>query len=268
MIIIECENQGLRKNVFEFISLKFPQYLLGEIFVAIKIQNDICKFKLKVKDYTLDKKIFFEDLRNLSYKIRRLIFDTFVDKSFFKKNYGILTGVRPQKLASKVFLENSYGKSKEILKDKYKIPEEDIKFLYEIYNNQKEFYNLSEEYNLYIHIPFCPTRCNYCSFDTIIVKEDKIRDYVKTLLFEIEEISKNFSKKPLSIYIGGGTPTSIGKKYLANIIERILLCFGQPEEFSVECGRVDTFNIEILNMLKNNNVNRISINPQSFNEEL
>lgn len=92
--------------------------------------------------------------------------------------------------------------------------------------------------------------------------------YTKNLVEDIKNYKLDFLSEPNSLYIGGGTPASIGLNNLEKIINVILKKFKNTKEFTVECGRIDSLNVEILEMLKNNGVNRISLNPQTFNENV
>src|SRR5699024_1579169 len=112
-------------------------------------------------------------------------------------------------------------------------------FLYKIYKNQEDIRITSniDKYNVYVHIPFCPSRCLYCSFDTTIENKEKMDLYTKNLVEDINSYKLEFSGKANSIYIGGGTPTSIGLDNLEKIIDSINNKFGHTREFTVECGR-------------------------------
>lgn len=270
MIVIECENEALKKSIFEFFRMKLPK--------------DYKKLAFNIKIKVLDEFIFLEifgekinksarlDIKNdkSHFVINRYLFDLFSNYKNFDSSFGILTGVRPLKLLSKVFEFNTYEDSFKILFDKYRINKCDADFLYRIYKNQESLRKSSNinNYNVYVHIPFCPSRCLYCSFDTTIENKEKMDAYTKNLIDYIKSYELNFSKKPNSIYIGGGTPTAIGKENLEKIIDAVLEKFSSAREFTVECGRIDRLSIEILKMLKTRGVNRISLNPQSFNEEV
>ena len=270
MIVIECENEALKKSIFEFFRMKLPK--------------DYKKLAFNIKIKVLDEFIFLEifgekinksarlDIKNDKphFVINRYLFDLFSNYKNFDSSFGILTGVRPLKLLSKVFEFNTYEDSFKILFDNYRMNKCDADFLYRIYKNQESLRKSSNinNYNVYVHIPFCPSRCLYCSFDTTIENKEKMDAYTKNLIDDIKSYELNFSKKPNSIYIGGGTPTAIGKENLEKIIDAVLEKFSSAREFTVECGRIDSLSIEILKMLKTRGVNRISLNPQSFNEEV
>ena len=135
---------------------------------------------------------------------------------------------------------------------------------------QEPIRNDGDGYDVFVFIPFCPTRCTYCSFVSVPIDKQKklIEPYVECLLKEIEFIKEVVEKKNLKIrtvYVGGGTPTSIPMELLDKILGS--LEWFKPFEFTVEAGRPDTINFDILTMLKSHGVSRISINPQTFNDK-
>ena len=123
---------------------------------------------------------------------------------------------------------------------------------------------------LYIGIPFCPTRCLYCSFTSYPLKQyaAKADNYIDCLIKEMEDARRYTDGRELeSIYIGGGTPTSLNEAQLDRVLCAVEKNFGMPEEYTVEAGRPDTLTREKLRILKGHNVNRISINPQTLNDK-
>lgn len=133
--------------------------------------------------------------------------------------------------------------------------------------------SLCNGFSLYISIPFCPTRCSYCSFVSQSVEKAKklVPEYVRLLVKEIEHTGELSAKAGLvlqTVYIGGGTPTTLSAQQLDEVIKAVYKSFDTSSllEFTVEAGRPDTITIEKLLTLKNNNIDRISINPQTFND--
>lgn len=270
MIVIENESEGLKKSIFEFFRMKLPKDYKNLDF-NLKIRNFDDYIFIEIFGSEINKSAKL-DIKNDKphFIIKRYLFDLFSNYKYFDSSFGILTGVRPLKLLSKIFKSYTYEDSIRMLFDKYRINQDEGDFLYRIYKNQeiiRENSNLNN-YNVYVHIPFCPSRCLYCSFDTTIKNKEKMDVYTKNLIYDIKNYKLDFSGFPNSIYIGGGTPTAIGKENLEKIIDAVLEKFGRTQEFTVECGRIDSLSIEILEMLKSKGVNRISLNPQSFNEEI
>jgi len=138
---------------------------------------------------------------------------------------------------------------------------------------RKYIYPLNKNrFSLYVSIPFCPSRCIYCSFPSVPVNRyiNMIENYREKVIWEIEKIRELMDGKFINtVYIGGGTPTAIPSKDLEKIIQAVYLNFGKDniKEFTVEAGRPDTINEEVLSMLNENDIDRISINPQTMNDE-
>ncbi len=186
--------------------------------------------------------------------------------------WGILTGVRPAKLVSEAWLEGqSTDEIRKTFKDKYLVSDEKLNLMIRVAEEEKKIVEGGiGKVGLYIGIPFCPTRCLYCSFTSYPLKQygTKVDDYVDALIKEIEFTKDYFSDKEIeSLYIGGGTPTSLNEKQLDKLLTNVEKCFKIPVEFTVEAGRPDTITEEKLKILKEHNVSRISINPQTLNDE-
>jgi len=191
-----------------------------------------------------------------------------------KAPWGILTGVRPLKIVHDLLDKNyDYDSIIDILTKGYKLFSEKAELLLNIAKKQRKYlYPLDDRrFSLYIAIPFCPTRCVYCSFPSCSIDKfgHMVDMYTDKLIYEIDEIGKLMADYNIStVYIGGGTPTAIPIKNLERIIQAVYRNFGKEniEEFTVEAGRPDTINYEMLSMLKDNHIDRISINPQTMND--
>lgn len=188
--------------------------------------------------------------------------------------WGILTGIRPGKIVDELFEKGTKEENVfKILIKEYKLSKDNAKLIIDISKRQSKFiYPINKDkYSLYISIPFCPSRCIYCSFPSLPIKRfnKQVSSYIDTLTYELKGISRIMKGKKLnSVYIGGGTPTSIPTIDLEKIIQTVYQEFGENiKEFTVEAGRPDTINKEVLKMLKENHINRISINPQTMNDK-
>ncbi|MCK9268536.1 MAG: coproporphyrinogen dehydrogenase HemZ, partial [Alkaliphilus sp.] len=192
-----------------------------------------------------------------------------------KVPWGILTGIRPTKIVHSL-LEQGLDEEEilSILIDEYYIDNDKAMLLLNIAKIEHGFvYPVDEKkISLYIGIPFCPTRCLYCSFPSNSLKRSShlLDDYVDTLCKEIEGVAgsiKKTGKKVQTIYIGGGTPTTLSIPRFASIFDTIkrVVDLNYLEEFTVEAGRPDTIDYEKLMFLKKEGVTRISINPQTMN---
>jgi oxygen-independent coproporphyrinogen-3 oxidase len=196
------------------------------------------------------------------------------------QQWGILTGVRPTKL-----LHNKLQEGKMIeaahteLKEDYKIQDHKIALMQSIVDRQlhviPDLYELGKEVSIYIGIPFCPTKCAYCTFPAFAIngKQGKVDSFLGGLHYEMREIGRWLKENHISIttiYYGGGTPTSITAEEMDMLYEEMYNSFPSVEkvrEITVEAGRPDTITPEKLDVLNKWNIDRISINPQSYIQE-
>ncbi len=186
--------------------------------------------------------------------------------------WGILTGVRPAKLVSEAWEKGESTESiRKTFKEKYFVSDEKLELMIRVANEEKKIVeNGYKKAGLYIGIPFCPTRCLYCSFTSYPLKQynDRVDRYVDALIKEMESSKKFLDGIEIeSIYIGGGTPTSLNERQLEKLLNSVEKNFKIPLEYTVEAGRPDTINEEKLKILKDHNVSRLSINPQTLNEK-
>lgn len=207
--------------------------------------------------------------------VKKTIYDSLISIANRNMPWGILTGIRPNKIVHDL-LDRGLKEDKilSILINQYKLDKSKGDLILNIAKDQRNYiYPLNKDrYSLYISIPFCPTKCVYCSFPSVAVGKyrDIIEDYVDKLLWEIRMIKDLMKDKNIhTVYIGGGTPTAIPSKDLERIIEEVYINFGKDniKEFTVEAGRPDTINKEVLTMLNKYDIDRISINPQTMNDE-
>lgn len=192
-------------------------------------------------------------------------------------DYGILTGVRVVKI---LITAKKFSKSNEeinhILRNTYEVKEEKIKLLWDILKIEEKYIDEdinNKNYNLYIGIPFCPSKCSYCSFTSYVnCPGKKIDSYLDTLIYEIEktiELAINRKLNLHTIYIGGGTPSVLNEEQLNRIFDILKKFYDlyRIKEITFEAGRPDTIDENKLICLKSNFVNRISINPQTMNDK-
>lgn len=184
--------------------------------------------------------------------------------------WGSLTGVRPTKLARDLI---EYGEMKaytvaEILERDYFVSKDKAELVANIMRNQKCIIRNDNLVDLYVNIPICPTRCSYCSFisSELSMVKALVDKYIEVLIKELNAVKEIIKQKAYivrTIYIGGGTPSVLTAKQLEKLLQELNF---PVTEFTVECGRADTITSEKLEVLKNNGVTRISINPQTFCE--
>ncbi|GGB02091.1 coproporphyrinogen III oxidase [Macrococcus hajekii] len=195
------------------------------------------------------------------------------------QSWGTLTGIRPTKLYHRYFRQGlSHEAISDRLKTDYLISQEKLDLMQEIVHIQNvaipDLYDLRREVSIYIGIPFCPTKCAYCTFPaySILVHKNDVPEFLVGLLHEIAVTGKwlkDHDIKVTTIYFGGGTPTSITPKDLKMLLEQCYASFDMTavREVTVEAGRPDTIDEETLRVLNDFNIDRISINPQSFTDE-
>lgn len=182
-----------------------------------------------------------------------------------KMPWGALTGIRPTKMA---YMEQAAGRDYHELFAKMQVSAENVKLVEDILAAQQGIYSTAGSADLFISIPFCPTKCAYCSFITAPI--DRIRHflapYLACLEKELAEIAP-ICQNLRSIYIGGGTPFVLNEEELERVLKAIAPLVKEGVEYTVEAGRPDVFTEEKLRLLKEYGVNRICINPQSFSDE-
>ena len=192
--------------------------------------------------------------------------------------WGALAGVRPTKLSTKHMLEGGTAKSADkMLRDIYYVTPERRKLAIDCSTSTVNAANLldKDDISLYVGIPFCPTRCAYCSFvsRTIGKKTELLNPYLEALLKEIQVSGKlldQSGKKLRTIYIGGGTPTSLSSPQMAYLMDAIRDNFDLSRciEFTVEGGRPDTLDAEKLRTIAQHGADRMSINPQTMEDHV
>lgn len=190
--------------------------------------------------------------------------------------WGTLTGIRPTKIPMKLLEEGrSRTEIASYMRETYFASEEKIHLSIDI--AERELALLSQidyenGYSLYIGIPFCPTTCLYCSFTSypLFSWAKRVDEYLDALEKEIDFVAARFAGKHLnSIYIGGGTPTTLEPYQLDRLIRKIKSSFDLSDcrEFTVEAGRPDSITEEKLKVLRTHGISRISINPQTMKDE-
>ena len=246
--------------------------------ILFDIQREENLIKIKVSSENLNKNTEFSYI-DLENKIEDQIL-TMCKISLLKllnKNYawGSLMGVRPTKVLRRLLINGcDYKEARKILKDFYLVTDDKINLMETVVKKELELLD-KEHINLYLGIPFCPTKCKYCSFASYEIDGGVGRfydDFVETLLKEIQIIGdflKTYNKKVSSIYFGGGTPSTLTEIDLERVLKKLLenIDMSDVKEFTFEAGREDSLNIEKLEIMKKYSVDRISLNPQSFNLE-
>ena len=192
--------------------------------------------------------------------------------------WGALAGVRPTKITTKHMLEGGTPKSADkLLKDVYYVTPERRELAIDCSRSTVAAANLLEkdDISLYVGIPFCPTRCTYCSFvsRTIGKKTELLNPYLAALMQELAvtgKLLRQSGKHVRTVYIGGGTPTTLTTPQMAYLLDAIRDSFDLSRciEFTVEGGRPDTLDAEKLRTIRQHGADRMSINPQTMEDHV
>lgn len=248
-----------------------PPYIYTEVSDKITISVNIGSFN---KSETAVKKLTDDDNELVS---AQLLYKLLCDFTGLTQPWGILTGVRPVKLLRRLAEESSEEQAVKKFEKDFFVSNEKIALSRETEHNERKILELSkpESFSLYVGIPFCPSRCSYCSFVMASIEraEKLIEPYTKLLCEEIKrtaEIANKLGLRLETVYFGGGTPTTLSAEQLDTVLGTVNNSFDMStcREFTVEAGRPDTIDIAKLFALKENKVDRISINPQTVNNEV
>ncbi len=253
------------------------------VISQLEEENNIYKaaatviFGDKKAEGNVEKQLFSPARKDISDIIKKSVFFACKKLSDMPTPWGVSTGIRPAKTA-RIMLDEGFSDDEILsyMKDEYFVKENKARLSLLVAKREAELLKntLDKGVSIYVGVPFCPTRCAYCSFISQAVKHNQkfLEPYADALVKEIEETAKlaeSFGYKAETIYFGGGTPTTLPPAILDKVIKKVKNSFDVSElkEFTVEAGRPDTFSDEMLSVLKENNVRRISINPQTMNQK-
>lgn len=210
-------------------------------------------------------------------KMAQLLYNLLSEYTNIKQPWGLLTGVRPIKLMRRLSDSCGEEEARRYFKESLFVSDDKVRLAAETEKNEKKILDLSEKmsFSLYISIPFCPTRCSYCSFVSQSIEKAKhlMQPYTQLLCEELKytaQIVKELGLRLETVYMGGGTPTSLSASQLDFILSTVKENFdlSSCREFTVEAGRPDTITKEKLIAIKQNGADRISINPQTLNDDV
>jgi oxygen-independent coproporphyrinogen-3 oxidase len=247
-----------------------------EIVVETIKQNTKLTVNAKVYSRSATKSVEVDENDDMTHEMSVLLFKLLAELTGFSPSWGILYGVRPARLMHATVEAVGEDKARQkFLNDL--VQAEKIDLAMEVMHHENEIIKLSKDnsFSLYVSIPFCPTRCSYCSFVSHSIQNaaDLIEPYVDLLCKELEinsKIAYDLGLRLETIYFGGGTPTTLSAAQLDKILTAIENNFdlSNLREYTVEAGRPDTVTKAKLDTLKSHNVQRISINPQTFNDNV
>ena len=283
MISLLLEDMTFEQDIRELLMAFYPEekyiYTDEDVFLSLLLSKDNTDYhiKIKSKDNVLE---FSSPLRDTKFDtkndLKRNIYKNLLKLGNKELPWGTLTGIRPTKIVMEM-LENdmSLEDIKKHLKEVYLVSDKRIKLCTDTAKNE---FNILKKidykngYSLYIGIPFCPTRCLYCSFTSYSIAQWKkdTDTYVEALCKELLAVSKMYKGKKLqTVYMGGGTPTSLEGYQLSKILSVVKKNFDLSNllELTVEAGRPDSITREKLEALKEVGVDRISINPQTMQQK-
>lgn len=214
-----------------------------------------------------------EEKRQLKRLIKTAAYALFKEVTGRKPAWGSLTGIRPTRLFyQQMALGLTASQAESRLQELFDISKGKAALLREIIETQDGLIDRNPlRCDLYIGIPFCTTRCSYCSFSSGEIGNGKlVEPYLEALFAELRGVKELADRQGFTIpvaYIGGGTPTSLNAKQLDRLLKETESLFGEFEEWTVEAGRPDTLDPEKLLVLRDHPVTRISINPQTMNQD-
>lgn len=283
-MIINTNTEEFKNDIYDIMHLFYPDLILNEedgVVLNHKLTltdsseenffdingktsidtQELPKFKPELRGTQLKKKRYIK--RHIKLSLYKLL----VQVTGKTMPWGSLTGIRPTKIGYELLDEGvPVYFIKEMLMKNYLVSEQKAKIVARVIRNQTSIIRNEKLVDLYINIPICPSRCSYCSF--ISSEYDKVKNilpkYLENLVKELKAVQKIVSDKAYvirTVYIGGGTPSILTSEQFKMIFNEI----NYPiSEFTVECGRPDTITEEKLKTLKEAEVTRISINPQTF----
>ncbi len=223
-----------------------------------------------------EEELYSPDKGAIKDAMKRCIYECASEISGKSLPWGTLTGIRPAKIPMLMLDKGSDDEEiRKYMKYRYLVSDEKIGLSTQIAHREREILkdiDATDGYSLYIGIPFCPTTCLYCSFTSYPISawKDKVDDYIGCLKKEIDLVLDLYKgRSPGTIYMGGGTPTTLEPDKLWDLIGYLRHKFDLSGllEFTVEAGRPDSITIDKLAVLKEMGVTRISINPQTMNDE-
>lgn len=273
-------NESLRYHVYHIITLF---YSVGKFVYLEENDEESADIDVRVSDQVLSISFFGEthvqEYLNQDLNVmRRALFQMLEKKTGKHLPWGILIGIRPSKIVRELILENrSKEEILDLLQEEYLASREKIALAHEVALKETELLKKVDtegSCDIYIGMPFCPSRCLYCSFTSNVYQGNRYKDdYLRLLMEEMNIMKSHIEKHQLKInnvYFGGGTPTAVSDAEFEEVMKCISRCFLENQdvlEFTVEAGRVDSITPEKLSSMKKHQVTRISINPQTMNDD-
>lgn len=228
-------------------------------------------------DETVVEEALSDDKNYCELTAAQLLCHQFTKLTGFNPPWGLLTGIRPMKLLRMLTGEYGQEEAERRFREDYLVSEKKLTLSRRTVRNEDKILALSSDrsFSLYLSIPFCPSRCSYCSFVSQSVEHAAklIPQYVELLIREIgitADIARSLGLRLESVYMGGGTPTTLSAEQLERVLGAVTEQFdlSHVHEFTVEAGRPDTITPEKLAAIHRSGVERVSINPQTLNDDI
>ncbi len=254
----------------------------AEIYAVTEIRENRAYAELHISE----KSAFFdaeiipngEDFAKLSERVlATALYRCFCEATGYTSQWGILTGVRPAKLYSSLVRKSGEEYAENYFKNELCVSAKKVELCKATSKEERAIVEKStpKSFSLYISIPFCPTRCAYCSFvsHSVMGAEKLIPEYLEKLKEELRstgDIARRLGLKLETVYIGGGTPTTLSHSQLTELMDAVKANFDLSGilEYTVEAGRPDTIDEDKLRAILSGGATRISINPQTMNNEV
>ena len=289
------ENREFEHDVYELIKAFYPEAEIHTLYendeaeydlrFRVERENDnyIIKYERAEEKGVVSAEVITDEIKDAHAlrkenkdSIKYALYQLLVKLTGRTLPWGNLTGIRPAKLAMGMI--ESGMKNTEVaqeMREKYLVSPQKTALAITIANREREILkdiDYENGYSLYIGIPFCPSICLYCSFSSYPLKvwEKRIDEYVEALCKEVRETALMMKGRTLdTIYIGGGTPTTLLPHQIRKLLDTVGESFGFEglAEFTVEAGRPDSITREKLEAIREYPVTRISVNPQTMNQE-
>ena len=217
-----------------------------------------------------------KDRKETKNALKQLLYGLLCDHTGHGLPWGNLTGIRPTKIPMALLdAGESEEAAAEYMRKTYLVSSEKASLAADIAARERRLLkdlNYRNGYSLYIGIPFCPSICLYCSFSSSPIRlwEDRVDEYLDALFREMDASAHLFREKELdTIYIGGGTPTTLSPAQMDRLLSKIESDFdlSHLKEFTVEAGRPDSITADKLSVLRDHGIGRISVNPQTMNQQ-
>lgn len=274
------DSAAYRQGIFDVIRIFLPSFAWSETAEEaewISIQRDSVQWVIQIGEESIILSVDGLDENQCRKKMKQAIYRYFAKLYGGRHPWGIMTGIRPTKIVHR-YRDSGMDQNiiKETIMEEYFLREDKADLLMEVTERQRPLLCTQEmarsSVSIYLSIPFCPTRCHYCSFPSFSLPKPELQEqYINNLLKECAFVSKTLNENNITIdtvYIGGGTPTSLSVTQQSRLLEGIARFFGTNfKEYTIEAGRPDTITAEKLQLMHDFDVDRISINPQTFSQK-